>query len=79
MAWTQTDLDALDASIKKGVRRVSYASGTVEYHSLDEMLKLRALMASEIAGNTAPPATTVGAYCSGLSGRLLYGGWWRCR
>lgn len=81
MAFTQSDLDALDASIKKGVRRVAYASGSVEYHSLDDMLKLRALMANEVAvaAGTSSPPTTVGAYCSGLHGRQVFGGGRRWR
>ena len=48
-SWTQSDLDALEAAIKKGVRSVSYASGRVDYHSLDEMLRLRAIMRDEIS------------------------------
>jgi hypothetical protein len=71
MAWTQSDLDALDAAIKKGVRSVSYQSGRVDYHSLDDMLKLRALMAGEVNG-TSTPSTTVGVYASGLQGSFLY-------
>lgn len=51
-SWTQTDLDALEASIKKGVKSVSYGDRRVEYNSLAEMLQLRATMATEIA---APP------------------------
>lgn len=49
MAFTSDDLAALDTSIKSGARRVSYRDRTVDYHSLDEMLKLRAVMQAEIA------------------------------
>lgn len=49
MAFTSDDLAALDTAIKSGVRRVAYRDRTVDYHSLDEMLKLRAVMQAEIA------------------------------
>jgi hypothetical protein len=74
MSWTQSDIDALDTAIKKGVRRVSYQSGSVEYHSLDEMLKLRDIMQREVGG-TAPVTRVVGAYDSGLSHGFLIGNW----
>lgn len=68
MAWTQTDLDQLDASIKKGVKSVTYQSGTVVYHSLAEMLRLRDVMKGEIAGGASSPARTVAQYSNGLNG-----------
>lgn len=46
---TQADLDKLDKAIAAGVRRVTYSSGTVEYQSLDDMMKARAFIAGEIA------------------------------
>lgn len=50
MAWQQADLDALSAAITRGVRSVTYADGRkMEYHSLDEMRRLRADMKAEIA------------------------------
>jgi hypothetical protein len=76
MAWQQSDLDALDAAIKKGVRRVSYQSGSVEYHSLDEMLRLRDVMTREIAGG-AQVTRVVGAYDSGLNRGFLFPDRWR--
>lgn len=48
MAWTQSDLDALETSIQRGTRVVQFGDRRVEYHSLDEMLKLRQLMRDEI-------------------------------
>jgi len=64
MAWTQADLDALETAIKAGVRRVSYTDRTVEYHSLDEMLRLRAAMTDAIqaSAGTAPDRCTYGWY-----------------
>lgn len=56
MAYTQTDLDALDAAIKNGATSVSYSNGTsvrtVSYRSLAEMLQLRSVMQQDISGTT---------------------------
>lgn len=62
MAFTQSDIDALDLAIKKGVLRVRYLSGEVEYQSLSEMLKLREVMKSEVAD---PDGTAGGAVYAG--------------
>lgn len=57
MAFTQTDLTALDSAIARGVKRVQYGTRTVDYQSIDEMLKLRSLMQAEISGTTSPWGT----------------------
>ena len=44
MAWTQEQLDSLDAALAEGVLTVKYQDKTVTYRSVDEMLKLRHLM-----------------------------------
>lgn len=49
MAFSQADLDALDNAIKQGVRIVEYGDKKVTYHSLDEMMRLRSTMQTEIA------------------------------
>lgn len=48
-SWTQADIDALESSIKKGVRTVQFENRSVTYHSLDEMLKLLDTMRSAVA------------------------------
>lgn len=48
MAYTQTDLEKLEASIKQGVLTVKYKDHEVTYRSLDEMLQLRDLMRKEL-------------------------------
>ena len=53
MAWTQTDLDKLNEAIGQGVTTVTYRDRTVSYRSLDEMLRLRTMMAGEIASATS--------------------------
>lgn len=53
MAWTQSDLDALETALKAGARVVQFRDRRVEYHSLEEMLKLRAVMKDEVLGDSA--------------------------
>lgn len=52
MAWTQTDLDKLEAAISEGALRVKYKDKEVEYHSLRQMRILRDEMKREISGKT---------------------------
>lgn len=54
MAWTQTELDALNAAIASGVTTVSHNGKTVTYRSLAEMMALRNRMQAEIANGTGP-------------------------
>lgn len=37
MAYTQAHLDALEAALVKGEKRVSFGDKTVEYRSVDEL------------------------------------------
>lgn len=53
MAWTQSDLDALESAIKGGVKRVQYGDRAVEYHSMREMLDLRDTMKNAVAASTS--------------------------
>ena len=48
--WVQADLDALEKSIKQGVKRVEYDDQIVEYQSMKDMMMLRADMKREISG-----------------------------
>ncbi len=58
-ALTQTDLDKLDRAIALGVLRVTYSSGTVEYQSIDAMMKARAFVASQLQGSNPTPMTSL--------------------
>ena len=49
MAFTQSDIDALKASIAGGELRVRFADREVEYRNLDEMLRLLSRMETEVA------------------------------
>ncbi len=48
MAWTQTQLDALDVAIVSGSLRVRYSDREVMYRSLDEMIRIRDLMRADL-------------------------------
>ena len=37
MAYTQSQLDALEAALAKGERRVSFGDKTIEYRTIDEL------------------------------------------
>jgi len=62
MAWTQTDLDALEIAIKYGVRTVQYRDRTFTYYSLDEMLKLRDAMKQTISTAAGTTRSTYGSF-----------------
>lgn len=51
MAWTQSDADALERAIAdgRGARTISFSDQTVTFNSLDEMLKLLAVMRAAVA------------------------------
>lgn len=53
MAYTQADLDALDAQILAAgaVKSTTFADQSTTFRDLSEMLKLRALIAASLAGN----------------------------
>lgn len=48
MAFTLTQLQALEEAIANGSRVVKYADKEVQYFSLDEMLRLRRIMRKEL-------------------------------
>ena len=48
MAWNSSDVLALEQAIKEGAKVVQYSDRRVEYHSLDEMLKLLTVMRGEV-------------------------------
>ena len=50
MAWSQEQLTALESALALGVKKVKYGDKETEYQTLDEMIRLRDLMKSEING-----------------------------
>lgn len=54
MAFSQTDLDTINAAIASGTRSVTFSDGRRhEYQTLDEMIRARALIQADLA-NTTP-------------------------
>jgi hypothetical protein len=56
MAWSASDLSALDAAIASGVQEVTFADGRrVRYASVADLMRARSLVAAEAnAAATAP-------------------------
>jgi hypothetical protein len=48
MAWTQAQLNALNNAIANGNTKVKYADREISYRSLEEMLRLRAIMMDDL-------------------------------
>jgi hypothetical protein len=48
MAWTLSDLTALETAMKSGTTSVTFADRSVTYRSLAEMIALRNLMRREL-------------------------------
>ena len=69
MAYTQADLDALDAEIAtiRTVKATTTADQSTTFRDLDELLKLRALMAQSVAAVTSgAPRTRYAAVSKGV-------------
>lgn len=66
MAWTQGDIDKLKKAIAKGARSVSYASGSVTYNSLDDMMKTLRIMEAEVSPQSAAPSRFVARFTRGF-------------
>lgn len=64
MAWTQGDLDKLDAAIVSGRKSFTFADGRkIEYHSLAEVLAARRDVKAELeasASQVNPRRVTIG-------------------
>ena len=66
MSYTQSDYDKLCRAISSGTRQVRFADRTVEYRSLDEMVRVKNMMAREL-GIARRPNRTVGTFQKGLA------------
>ncbi len=54
MAFTQSDLDALDAARKQGAKRIRFQDRDFEFDSIDDYIKLRNLILNDIAQQNGP-------------------------
>jgi len=52
MAWTTTDLTAIETAIASGVLRVKFSDREVTYHYIDELFKVRDAIKNTLAGST---------------------------
>lgn len=62
MAYTQAQLDALQAAVAKGVKTVSYDGQSVTYQSISDMLALIDMIEKELG---LKPATKRVVYSTG--------------
>lgn len=63
MAWTQTDLDAINEAIALGARKVRFADNReVEYRSLADMRSIRDEIASALGQAPEPLRTTYASF-----------------
>jgi hypothetical protein len=63
MAYTQADLTAIDKAIAGGKLTVQHGETSVTYRSMDEMLKIRALIIKDV---NPVPRRRVATYRSGF-------------
>ncbi|WP_030128519.1 phage head-tail joining protein [Pseudomonas sp. QTF5] len=65
MSFTQKHLDAVESAIARGEKTVRYADRTVEYRTVDELLKARDQIRSSLIAAAGPRARVI---------RLSHGG-----
>jgi hypothetical protein len=53
LAFTQSDLDAIEAAIKSGTFEVQFADRKVRYRTLDEMMRIRDLIKADVTPSSA--------------------------
>ena len=66
MAFTQSDLDVLNAAIATGARSVRYGDKQVDYKTLDEMLRARQIMMQELGLITVSSKKFYGRFNKGF-------------
>lgn len=58
MSFTQSQLDALNEAIASGTLRVTYDGRTIEYRSMDDLLRARGLVAASVNGSAGTARAT---------------------
>lgn len=66
--YSQAQLDALDEAIASGALTVKYADKEVTYRSLNDMLRIRELMAKSLGQKTSGAGRVYPTPGKGLSG-----------
>jgi hypothetical protein len=67
-AWNPNQLAALESALASGATSVSYEGKTVQYRSLDEMLRLRMYMMIALGLITPPSSTILAGWYRGYPG-----------
>lgn len=67
MAWTQTDLDAIEAAIVNGTTVVKYADKSVTYRSIDELIRVRDLIRKDLGLTNAASGRVLASYTKGMN------------
>ena len=65
MAYTQKHLDAVERAIARGEKVVRYTDRTVEYRSIDELLKARDVIRTSLTEVAGPRSRVVRLYHGG--------------
>lgn len=65
MAYTPAQLVAVERAIARGERIVRYSDRTVEYRSVDELMKVRDQIRTELAQAAGPRSRVVRLYHGG--------------
>ena len=65
MSFNQKHLDAVEAAIARGEKTVRYTDRTVEYRTVDELLKAREEIRSSLINAAGPRSRVVRLYHGG--------------
>jgi len=65
MSFTQKHLDAVEAAIARGEKTVRYTDRTVEYRTVDELLKAREEIRTSLINAAGPRSRIVRLYHGG--------------
>ncbi|WP_273820579.1 phage head-tail joining protein [Pseudomonas asplenii] len=65
MAYTQAHLDAVELAIAQGEKTVRYADRNVEYRTVDELIRARDLIRTDLARAGGPRSRVTRLYHGG--------------
>jgi len=65
MSFTQKHLDAVESAIARGEKTVRYADRTVEYRTVDELLKARDEIRTSLSNASGPRPRVLRLYHGG--------------
>lgn len=68
MAWTAEDIETLQNAIVagKGAKTITFADQSIEFHSIEDMLKLLSVMKSEVNAGAGGSRTRLAATSKGF-------------